>query len=196
MGRKPYQGSSIAFVDQLETTFLHSGDPERGEKMAAYMKGLFPFYGVNSPQRKETMRTIFQDIGIPTVTQCKEIAGICWERDHREMQYAGMSVLEKSLRDLTEEDIPFLLSLVRSKSWWDTVDWIAPTALGSILRSRMKLLRKLTSSWIKSENIWLQRSAILCQLKYKSETDKELLFELIGSRAGSTEFFVRTEILS
>ena len=42
-----------------------------------------------------------------------------------------------------------------------------------------------------SKNMWLQRAAILFQLKYKDKTDTDLLFKLIEETASSKEFFIR-----
>ncbi len=48
--------------------------------------------------------------------------------------------------------------------------------------------------WIASDNIWLQRAAILFQLKYKQKMDEELLFWVIGQLHSSKEFFIQKAI--
>ncbi len=45
-----------------------------------------------------------------------------------------------------------------------------------------------------SENMWLQRSALLFQLKYKDQVDTELLSYTINSLLGSKEFFINKAI--
>jgi 3-methyladenine DNA glycosylase AlkD len=45
-----------------------------------------------------------------------------------------------------------------------------------------------------SGNFWLQRSALLFQLKYKNQTDLKLLFGYIEKLSGSREFFIRKAI--
>lgn len=47
---------------------------------------------------------------------------------------------------------------------------------------------------IHSSNFWLQRSAILYQLKYKEKTYTKTLFAIMEACAGSKEFFVRKAI--
>ena len=42
--------------------------------------------------------------------------------------------------------------------------------------------------------MWLQRTAILFQLKYKKKTDVPLLFHCITTMADSKEFFIRKAI--
>ncbi len=44
--------------------------------------------------------------------------------------------------------------------------------------------------WMDSGNMWLQRSAILFQLKYKERTDVDLLLKLISETSDSKEFFI------
>jgi len=48
--------------------------------------------------------------------------------------------------------------------------------------------------WLLSNNIWLQRSALLFQLKYKENIDTVLLSATINSLLGSKEFFINKAI--
>jgi 3-methyladenine DNA glycosylase AlkD len=47
---------------------------------------------------------------------------------------------------------------------------------------------------LNSNNIWLQRSALLFQLKYKENLDTVLLASTINSLLGSKEFFINKAI--
>jgi len=49
-------------------------------------------------------------------------------------------------------------------------------------------------SWSKSNNLWKRRTAILCQLRFKAETDLGLLYACIEPSVGSQEFFLRKAI--
>lgn len=57
-----------------------------------------------------------------------------------------------------------------------------------------ELVPLYTDKWIENENIWLQRAAILYQLKYQEKTNEERLFRYILRRASSDEFFVQKAI--
>ncbi len=48
--------------------------------------------------------------------------------------------------------------------------------------------------WLKSNNIWLQRPALLFQLKYKDHLDPELLSFTIHQLLNSKEFFINKAI--
>jgi 3-methyladenine DNA glycosylase AlkD len=55
-------------------------------------------------------------------------------------------------------------------------------------------LRRKVLSWSKSKNLWKRRSAIICQLRFKAETDLELLYACIEPSLGSSEFFLQKAI--
>ena len=49
-------------------------------------------------------------------------------------------------------------------------------------------------AWSRSKNLWLRRSAILCQLTFKEKTDLRLLYDCIEPAIGEKEFFLRKAI--
>jgi 3-methyladenine DNA glycosylase AlkD len=87
--------------------------------------------------------------------------------------------------------LPVLEELIGVRSWWDTVDFLAPKLAGPLLLRYPELIGTYPGRWIESDNIWYQRSAILFQLDYKQQTDAQRLFDYIRRRADSREFFVQ-----
>ena len=53
---------------------------------------------------------------------------------------------------------------------------------------------KIMLEWSQSDNMWTNRSAILHQLKFKQQTDAELLFKIIKQHTDSKEFFIQKAI--
>ena len=92
------------------------------------------------------------------------------------------------------EDLPLVEELITTKSWWDTVDILAIHVVGPILKAHPKEIRKWNKRWMTSDNLWLNRTAILFQLTWKEETDKELLFANIERHADHKDFFIRKAI--
>lgn len=182
---------SKSYVSQLVQLFEANKNPKNAAPMKRYMRDQFEFYGIKSPLRRELLRQFMIKNGTPSGEELKKTVQLLWENNYREMQYAAMDILEKAARQPDETFLPFLENLILQKSWWDTVDWIAPGGFGRVFQKHPQHIKPVTSRWIKSENIWLQRSAILFQLKYKEKTDAKLLFEYILFRAGSKEFFVQ-----
>ena len=54
--------------------------------------------------------------------------------------------------------------------------------------------RKWNKRWITSKDLWLNRTAILFQLKWEKDTDQALLFANIDRHTAHTDFFIRKAI--
>ncbi len=55
-------------------------------------------------------------------------------------------------------------------------------------------MRRAMLAWSRSENLWKRRSAILCQIPLKKETDLRLLYACLEPSLSSKEFFLRKAI--
>jgi len=55
-------------------------------------------------------------------------------------------------------------------------------------------MRKEMLAWSRSDDLWKRRSAILCQLTFKKDTDLDLLYAVIEPALSSSEFFLRKAI--
>ena len=56
------------------------------------------------------------------------------------------------------------------------------------------MIDKNIQKWISSNNIWLQRSSILFQLKYKETLNTQLLTKIILPLSNTKEFFINKSI--
>jgi 3-methyladenine DNA glycosylase AlkD len=63
-----------------------------------------------------------------------------------------------------------------------------------LLQNDRPAMRKTMLAWSTDTDMWKRRSAILCQLPAKSETDLDLLYACIEPSIGSAEFFLRKAI--
>jgi 3-methyladenine DNA glycosylase AlkD len=81
--------------------------------------------------------------------------------------------------------------LITTKSWWDTVDGVAGWLVGDIMKRHPEQIKPVTARWMDSGNIWLQRSCLLFELKYKKDTDPDLLFGFIESLKDHKSFWIR-----
>lgn len=178
-------------VAALEKIFREEADADKAAKMKKYMRNQFDFLGLPQPVRKKVSKTFWTKNELPEGEDFKCLIKLLWNQPYREMQYHALDLLVKQKKQLNIECIPFLLELVQDKSWWDTIDIIAPTLIGSILLQKPKKIADYSEEWIKDVNIWLQRTALLFQLKYKEKTEIETLFVTIAYSATSKEFFVQ-----
>ncbi|KFN02850.1 DNA alkylation repair protein [Bacillus clarus] len=182
------------FVKALQEHFIAHKNPEKAEPMARYMKNHFSFLGIQSPERRQLLREVIQLHPLPSKEDFPIIIRELWDLPEREFQAVALDILQKYKKHLDATHIPFLEELIVTKSWWDSVDGIVPTFLGGIFLKHPELISAYIPKWIASENIWLQRSTILFQLKYKQQMDEDLLFWIIGQLKSSKEFFIQKAI--
>jgi 3-methyladenine DNA glycosylase AlkD len=163
--------------------------------MIKYMKGHFDFYGVRSPKRKELFREILKSNGIPPQQLAIKIILDLMNHPKREMNYAAIDLALRVQKKYSQpEDLQWIREIILTRSWWDTVDGIAPNILGKFLQNYPELRDPCLKDFIQSDNIWLQRSTLLFQLRYKQDTDQDILFILCKSLSYSKEFFIQKAI--
>ncbi|WP_152446631.1 DNA alkylation repair protein [Bacillus sp. THAF10] len=175
-------------------TLRANAQEENRQPMENYMRNHFPFLGIKSPERKELWKEFFRINGKPELEWLEALAYFLYAQPEREFHYAALSMIDVHKKSLTIQHLPFLEKLITSNSWWDTIDHLAPHHVGTILLKDKKAVGSFPDNWINSPNFWLQRSAILYQLKYKKMTDEEKLFFYISSTKNSKEFFVQKAI--
>ncbi|WHY86254.1 DNA alkylation repair protein [Neobacillus novalis] len=182
---------NVALLSEL---FIENRHEAEAEPMKKYMKGHFEFLGIKSPLRKELEKQFFKETGILKEPFNKEFVVALWEKEEREYQYTALTYLEKSLNKLEKSDLPFMEKLITTKSWWDTVDGIAPKPVGTIAEKFPEVIKETIDGWAVHDNMWLRRAALLFQLKYKGKTNDALLYHYIRQNANRKEFFIQKAI--
>jgi 3-methyladenine DNA glycosylase AlkD len=170
----------------------------RNEKRAAsskkYLKDQYEFLGVDTKTRREVLNLFLKEYGIPSAHRMKEVSFYLWNLPERDFQHVAVDLLNKVKKKLLEEDINWLEQLIIQKSWWDTVDGLASWIAGTYFTLYPHKTSVITEMWMNSGNMWLQRAAIIFQLKYKMKTDTRLLSDYIVRLSDRKEFFIRKAI--
>ncbi len=178
----------------LQILFSKKAHPGNSTPMKRYMKDKFEFFGIKSVERKELTRKFLASHGLPAEEDYVQIIRELWDLPQRELQYVALDILERLLKKQIPVEIEFIEYLIVKKSWWDTVDWLATRVVGVRFKQNPELITPTCTRWMESGNIWLQRVCIIFQLKYKRETDEQLLFTTIQALSGSKEFFIQKAI--
>jgi 3-methyladenine DNA glycosylase AlkD len=180
----------------LKIEFESSKNTFYAKQMEDYMKNHFRFFGIRAPERKQIQKPILDEIhrSYCPADRLKLISAL-WEMDEREYQLAAMDLLNKfKTADFVASDIDRLEYLIITKSWWDSVDTIASNALGVYFKYFPEQQKITINKWSNSGNIWLMRSCLIFQLKYKKGVDFELLTNLIRKFQSNNEFFIQKAI--
>ena len=180
--------------EELKKRFESHANPENAMPMAAYMKNKFKFLGLKSPLRKDLQKGFMKEAGNLEAKDFKKLVRLLWNQPFREYQYTVAELLDKYKKRLNKDYIAEFEWLITNKSWWDSVDGIAPRSLGYYFILYPEMIPEYIPKWIRQDNFWLQRAAILFQLKYKEKTNVDLLFQIVNELKNSNEFFIRKAI--
>ncbi len=178
----------------LDAKFRANGDERDAMAMKKYMKGQYDYFGIKSPLRRDIMKSHLEREGLPGEEDFEPVVYDCWALPQREFQYFAMELAGRGAKHAELCRIDLYEYMIVRKSWWDTVDYIAPNLVGIHFKRYPDALVPYTERWMDSGNIWLQRAVLLFQLKYKKQTDLGLLTRSIDRLRGSKEFFINKAI--
>jgi len=185
----------MSFVKALETAFQNNRSRELAIPMENYMKNHFPFYGIKTDNRRLIFKAIWQVHQDEVKQNSREIALQLFTFKEREMHYCGIEILIKNLKKNYQiEDIQLIEKILTTNSWWDSVDTISKYILGEYLVEFPNETSKVINRFSDSDNMWLNRSAMLFQLGYKQKTNADILFRECFKHSHSKEFFIQKAI--
>jgi len=157
------------------------------------MRNKFVYLGITTPDRREATKLLIRNFSPADAAALRQAAEALWKMEQREYQYVAADLLNRHQAALTFEDLQWLLDLVLTNPWWDTVDCFYKV-VGSIgLRSGVKGRRAMDRA-IKHENMWMRRVAMLHQIGMKQHTDTARLFNYADRLAPEKDFFIRKAI--
>lgn len=190
-------------VRKVRSTLAGAGDPVRAQGQQRYMKSPLPYHGITTPQLRVLLRPILDDPAsrIADRPTWEATVRALWDgATHREQRYAATILAgHRRHRQWQDRDTMGLYRhLIVTGAWWDHVDDIAAHLVGPILRADHAGVAPVIRRWARAEDLWLRRTAILCQLGAKTDTDTVLLEDCITSNLldgpFGGEFFVRKAI--
>jgi 3-methyladenine DNA glycosylase AlkD len=152
---------------------------------------------VSAPLLRQVCKATFADEQFASASQWQAHVLDLWRgAGFREERYAALNLAgDKRARPFQSPSAMAMYEeLIVTGAWWDYVDDVASHRVGPILRDYPAPLRSKMLSWSKSKDLWKRRTAIICQLGFKSETDLELLYACIEPSLESREFFLQKAI--
>ena len=165
--------------------------------MQAYMKSAMPYLGASAIPRRKALKALFAGLDWPESSAWQADVLALWRgATFREERYAAieLSGVKAARRFQRIDALPMYEEMIVTGAWWDYVDEIAGHRLWTILQNDREAMRRAMLAWSTDPDMWKRRSAILCQLPAKCETDLDLLYGCIEASIGSGEFFLRKAI--
>jgi 3-methyladenine DNA glycosylase AlkD len=172
-------------------------NPQNAGPMQRYMKSSMPCWGVKMPDVKALCKEVFAAHRLPSSEALQSATrALFGEATHREERYAAIELTgHRFYRPFqTPALVPLYEELVVTGAWWDLVDWVAIHRFGPLLLSHPQALRPRIVAYSRSDDLWLRRTAVICQVAAKERTELPLLYEAIGRALGTKEFFLNKAI--
>ncbi len=177
--------------NELKKELIDHSNQENATKMKAYMKNHFDFLGIKSPERKKIARPYISELSKNYGEEFETITQKFWNQKQREFQYIGMVFLLRTKKHWKKNSLTFFKKCITQKAWWDTVDFLASNIIGNYMLKFYPDDFSKMEKWNQDKDMWIIRTSILFQLKYKEKTDWELLQKNILNHDHSPEFFLR-----
>lgn len=172
-------------------------DPAKAAPMRRYMKSEMPFRGVPKPARRLLTRKLFTEHPLPDRESFVSATLRLWrEAEFREERYVAID-LTGDRRHTRWQDatlLPLYDELIVTGAWWDYVDEVAIHRVGPLLRTDPDTLTPVIRRWANDDDRWRRRSAVICQVGSKKDTDIGLLAATVEATLGDRDFFLRKAI--
>ncbi len=179
---------------QAQQALAAQANPDKADGMRAYMKTDMPFYGVQKPARVLILRHLTDDFSPADRSEYEDMVLALWELPHREEKYLALGVAREFGQYVVPGSLPLYRRLIVEGAWWDFVDEVATKLLRKLVVEHGEGTWPTIDRWIDADDMWLRRSAILCQIGAKTATDVDRLFRFCAERAFEKEFFIRKAI--
>jgi len=182
------------YLSALQSEFEARADSKIALEQKAYLRDQFAFYGIKTPVRRNIQKPFLITALLPPKDNLQNLVRTLWGKPQREYHYFAQELAQKYVKQFEKEDIALFEFMVTQNSWWDTVDSIATKLIGPYFKKFPEQRDPITTKWMASENIWLQRCCLLFQLLWKEGMDTVFLEHTISALLSSDEFFINKAI--
>ena len=187
--------NTTAYIKPLKHAFEELSDANRALAMTRYMLNHFEFFGIMADDRRTCFKAfIQQSTQLTNEEDVIEVAIEMWNQPQREFHYCAIEFLIAYKKLFSASFISTIEKLIIENSWWDTVDTVNSKLIKPHFTKFPEQIHAYTEKWNESNNMWLQRSSIIFQNKWKEKTNTLVLEKYILRHAHSKEFFIRKAI--
>jgi 3-methyladenine DNA glycosylase AlkD len=186
--------ASPPVVRHFRRRFRALGNPARAESEKAYMKSALRFHGVSAAILRSECTAYCKANELDARTLRGAVDAL-FATDWFDLRSVAIALLEKKRGLLVAADAPWLISLVRLSRCWAHVDFLATQVIDPLVAEHPRLLGR-ARAWVKDEDFWVRRTALLCQLRALRHGggDFALFAEIASPMLVEKEFFIRKAI--
>lgn len=184
-------------LEELRVELAAAGDAERAAGQQRYMKSAMPYHGLTLPELRGHLRPHLKWFAPAGPGEWRDTVQTWWDdARYREERYAAIALARHPCaRDWQDLDaLELYRHLVVTGAWWDFVDDIAQHLVAAVLAADRDAATPVIRRWAVGEDLWLRRTAILCQTPFGSATDLGLLTFAIEQNLDDPSFWLRKAI--
>jgi 3-methyladenine DNA glycosylase AlkD len=187
----------VISLEDLRSELAAAGDPVRAAQQQRYMKSSMPYHGLAAPELRSLLRPHLRAFAPTGRAEWERTVRAWWDgATYREEWYAAIAVARHRCA-VGWQDVDTLAlyrHLVVSGAWWDVVDEIAQHLVGACLLADRTRVTEVMRGWAVADDLWLRRTAVICQISHGDEVDEDLLAFAIERNLDDTSFWLRKAI--
>jgi 3-methyladenine DNA glycosylase AlkD len=190
------ESADTVLVDVIRRDLASAADADAAPRMQAYMKSAMPYLGIRVPQVRAIVRMAAGEHPPDSPAALRATVFRLWrDATYREERYAATELTNTPAAQLLRSPalVPMYEELIVTGAWWDHVDEVSHR-IGELLVGWPGELAPTIRRWSASDDLWLRRSSVICQVGLGRATDPALLGDAIQAAAPSAEFFLRKAI--
>jgi len=198
-GKPPVTAPHHDLVHAVGTELARHADAERAAGQQAYMKSALPYRGLTTPRLRAVVRPLLgaKEHEMSSPDEWEATIRALWdEAAYREEWYAAIALARhRAYRRWVDSDsMPLWRHLIVTGAWWDVDDHVATHLVRDVRVGAPEVEGLRLREWAASDDLWLRRSAITCQVGLKTGVDRRLLIDAIEPNLADRDFFIRKAI--
>jgi 3-methyladenine DNA glycosylase AlkD len=176
-------------VHTIDAALRDLADPVRAEQEKRYLKSELTHLGVPVPAIRKVAVSSARGL---SREEALALAADLWREPVHEWRMAAVEVLIRNAPLLTAGDLDTVERLIRESHTWAYVDALAVKVVGALV-PRYPPLATTLDRWVRDENFWIRRTALLALLPGIRSGDGDLarLSAYGDALVGEREFFIR-----
>jgi len=180
--RQPVTAPHLDLAHAVRSELARHADPVRAVGQQRYMKSALPYRGLTTPQLRSVLRPVLDDEGhrMSSPSEWEATIRVLWdEAAYREEWYAAIVLARHRAyrRWVGSESMPLWRHLIVTGGWWDVVDDVATHLVRDVRLGAPEVEGLRLREWAESDDLWLRRSAIVCQVGLRTGVDRGLLVD-------------------
>jgi 3-methyladenine DNA glycosylase AlkD len=184
----------LPIVSDIHQALAAAADPRRAGPMAAYLKTEEPCFGVDAGTRRSIVTAALRRHPITGPRAYQQAIEALWALPEREHRSGAIDLARACATEIRQPRLPLYRRMIISGAWWDLVDDTAAHLVGRLVDDDPATLLPIMDAWIEDANLWVRRSALICQLTRRERCDSRRLFRWCRQLMPESDFFIRKAI--